>query len=68
MIVSLVYYWKYAYTGVESKKHELLHSKIQCGIIIFFCFVNMIIIVHSIYDKNKRIVIYLINYINHKYQ
>ena len=66
MIVSLIFYWKYAYTGVNSKNQELLFAKIECGIILFFCFINLVVIVQSIYHMNKRILVYAYNIVNYK--
>lgn len=41
---------------------------IEIVMILLYCFVNLIIITHSIYDKNKRYVKLLYNLINHKYE
>ena len=66
IIVSLIFYWKYAYTGVYSKNQELLFAKIECGVILLFCLINLVIIVYSIYYLNKRIMVYAYNIVNYK--
>ena len=69
IFVSLSLYWKFVYSGVITNKEvEQFYAKMEIIFILFYCFVNLIVIVYSIYDKNKKYARRAYYQINHKYE
>ena len=66
--MSATIYWKILYSGlINLEDDKIMFAKMESGFILFYCFVNMIMIIQAIYHKNKRVFIYYYNVVNDKY-
>ena len=61
-IISGSMYWKILYTNlIESQEDQYFFAKIEISFILFYCFVNLIIIVQATVNNNKKHVINIYN-------
>ena len=67
-IIAATIYWKMLYTDlVEKQEDQYNFAKMEMSFILFYCFVNlMIIILATVYSK-KKVFIYIYNLATHKY-
>jgi len=66
--VSASIYWKILYTNyVGSQEDQHNFSKIEMGFILFYCFVNLIVIIHETFYANKKYFIYIYKIVNLKF-
>ena len=67
-IVSASIYWKVLYTNLVQKQEDQYYfAKMEMSFILFYCFVNLIIIILATAYSNKKFVIYIYNLSIHKY-
>ena len=58
-VVSASIYWKILYTNyVGSQEDQYEFSKIEISLILFYCFVNLVVIIYATIDSNKKYLIY----------
>lgn len=67
-VVAASLYWKILYTSVTNQEDQYLFAKMELFIILFYCFVNLIIIILASFHNNKKSFIYIFNIINLKYK
>ncbi len=61
-IISASIYWKLLYTNmIESQEDQYNYAKMEMSFILFYCFVNLIVIIHATIQNNKKYVIYIYN-------
>ena len=67
-IVAFTFLWMILYSGIiKSNQDIIFYGKIEMCLIIIFCFINLLIIIASTILNNFKIIIYIYNLINHKY-
>jgi hypothetical protein len=68
IVLSATLYCKILYSDlVDYEDDKIMYAKMGSGFILFYCFINMIVIVQAIYHKNKKKFIYYYNNGNDKY-
>ncbi len=61
-------YWKMLFTDlVENQEDQYNFAKMEMSLILFYCFVNLIIIILATAYSNKNVFIYIYNLATHKY-
>ena len=67
-IIAASIYWKMLYTDlIENQDDKYNYAKMEMSFILFYCFVNLIIIILATIYYNKKFVIYIYNLAIHKY-
>ena len=67
LIVSFSTFWMVLYTCiVKSKEDQHYLGKLETCVLLFYCTINLLIIICSTVFNNKKVVVYLYNLINHK--
>ena len=65
--VSASIYWKILYTNyIGSQEDQYNFSKIEMGLILFYCFVNLIVIIQATFYANKKYLVYIYKIVNLK--
>jgi hypothetical protein len=66
--VALTFFWMVLYSGIIKSNQDLFFfGKIEMCLILIFCIINLFIIIASTILNNFKIIIYIYNLINHKY-